>query len=53
MLRRWTASITVAYRNPAVEFRLRILFYLLILALVLIIYASGADPAASFVYTNF
>jgi hypothetical protein len=42
-----------ACRTPAAEFRLRILFYLLILLALLLIYSSGADPFAQFVYTNF
>lgn len=43
----------MANKSPAISFSLRLLWYSLILAGLLIIYSSGGDPYANFVYTNF
>jgi hypothetical protein len=42
-----------ACRTPGARFGLRVAFYAAILLGLLVVYSSGADPGAGFVYTNF
>lgn len=42
-----------ACQKPGINSGLRVLFYALILLGLLVVYSSGADPNAGFVYTNF
>lgn len=42
-----------ACRRPGIKLGLRVAFYVAILLGLLVVYSSGADPGAGFVYTNF
>ena len=53
MLRNLISSTTKLCQNSTAKFAARVALYTLILIGLLVVYSSGADPNAQFVYTNF